>query len=138
MKFLYEVIINALLFYFFLNFFNGINIAGSNNNILINIGSGLLFGLLIASIPSILKFFKVPVNNGATFLMALIVIFIFMFILQQGIFGLGSIGQTTINLRPIVTSGALKFNPVQTMVLATVLISLSVLGLKSLQKSGGK
>lgn len=137
MKFLYEVIINALLFYFFLNFFNGIRIAGANNNVLINIGSGLLFGALIASIPSILKFFKIQVNNGATFLMALVVVFIFMFILQQGIFGLGSVSATSLDLRPLFKA-KLSFNGVQTMVLATVLISLSVLGIKSLQKSGGK
>lgn len=134
MKFLYETIVFGLLFYFFLNLFSGIRIAGANNSVLLNIAAGLLFGVLIASIPALLKFFKLPVNNGGVFLMALVLIFIFLFILQQGFFDLGDIRRTTINLRPLVRQ-TLTFGSIQTMVLATVVISLSVLGLKSLQKS---
>jgi uncharacterized membrane protein YvlD (DUF360 family) len=130
MKFLYSTIINALLFYFFISVFNGIQIGGANNNLLTNILAGLIFGALIASIPILLKFFKLPVNSGSTFLLALIIVFIFLFLLQQQVANLGSIENTVINFGPFGGKSTLK--PLQTMVAATVTISLGVLGLRSL------
>jgi hypothetical protein len=41
---------------------------------------GLLFGLLMAFLPSILKFFKLPVNAGSLMLIGVVAAFIFYFV----------------------------------------------------------
>jgi hypothetical protein len=133
MKFLYSTLINALLFYFIVSVFSGgIKIAGGSN-ILSNIIAGLLFGALIAAIPTILGFFKLPVTWASTLLMCLILAFAFYFLLFTGFAGLGAIAPTTIVLG--IGSAVIALpTAIQTMVAATVFTAISIVGLDSLQK----
>lgn len=130
-KFIYLVLRNGLLFYFFVTIINGIRIA--DNNVSSNIIAGLLFGILMASVPSILKFFKLPVTSASYMLMALVVSFVFFFILYSEVAGLGAIGRSDINLG--LGGAPIRLLEVQTMVVATVLTALSVAGLEALSKS---
>lgn len=130
MKFIYTTVINALLFFFMVNIFNGIRIG--DGTVAVTIVAGLVFGVFIAAIPTILKFFKLPVTSASTFLVALIVIFIFLFLLYSQFLGMGSLTGTNV----LLASGGARINlgAVQTMVAATVFTSLAVLGLEALSK----
>lgn len=130
-NFLYLTFRNALLFYFIVTVFSGgIRIAGGSN-LLLNIIAGLIFGALMASIPAMLKFFKLPVTNASFLLMCLVVTFIFYFLLFSGFLGLGSIAPTTINFG-FAGAVVVLVGQVQTMVAATIATALGVVGMEAL------
>jgi hypothetical protein len=94
MKNLYVVLRNFLLFFFLVNVFSGVSITqGLFGKVLV----GLIFGVLMALVPTILAFFKLPVNFGGSFLLSLVICFIYFFLIKIQFLALGSIGGTTVN-----------------------------------------
>ncbi|BCX14195.1 MAG: hypothetical protein KatS3mg085_727 [Candidatus Dojkabacteria bacterium] len=77
--FLYVTLRNTLLFFFLISLFQD-TIAVRNNTMVDKIFVGLLFGLLMASLPIILKFFKLPVNAGSLILIGVVAAFLFYFV----------------------------------------------------------
>lgn len=132
MQFLYRTTLNALIFYFIVNLFKpGIVIAGGENlgaNLLV----GILFGLLVASIPFVLGFFKLPNSAAASILLSLVLIFLFFFALSTGFAGLGAIAPTVISLGAGFTF--VFPTSTQTMVAATIITSIIVVGMENLRK----
>jgi len=61
------------------------------------LGVALIFGLITAFTPNILKFFKLPVNLGSTFLITLIFTFLYLF-LQISVFNLINLTGQNINI----------------------------------------
>ncbi len=79
MRNLYVLIRNMLLFFFLVVVFSG-PLLIRNGTFLDKLLVGLLFGLFMMLIPNVLKFFKLPVNNGSLLLMGVIVAFLFFFV----------------------------------------------------------
>ena len=77
MKDSYRFVRNTILFYF-IAILIGVNLTLPTSfaeKLLV----GMLFGVATTLIPHILKFFKLPVNEGSTFLMGMILAFIYFF-----------------------------------------------------------
>jgi uncharacterized membrane protein YvlD (DUF360 family) len=130
-RLIYTTLRNALLFFFFVTAINGIKIAGSSN-LLSSVVAGLIFGAFIAGIPTVLKFFKLPVTYASTFLLALIFSFIFFFLLYSGVGGFGSVTRSEINLG--IGTAPIVLSAIQTLVVSTVVTSLSVVGFQILSR----
>lgn len=132
MQFVYRTILNALIFYFIVNLFSpGIAIAGGSN-LGMNLLCGLLFGMLMAVVPFVLGFFKLPNSTAAEMLLSLVIIFGFFFLLSIGFAGLGQIRPTVISL-----GAGFTFNfptVMQTVVGATATTALIVVGMENLRR----
>lgn len=94
MKAIPTIIRSLLLFFFFASIFSGVSIT---QGLIGKIAAGVIYGLIIFSVPMVLGFFKLPDNFGAMFLLATIMSFIYFFLIKIGLLGLGSIGATTID-----------------------------------------
>lgn len=79
MRNLYIVFRNVLVFCFVIVVFGASNIL-KDNSVASILGVGIVFGVSMMLVPNILKFFKLPVNNGSHFLMSIIISFLFFFI----------------------------------------------------------
>jgi|GEM_PF-4971043 len=132
MQFLFRTILNALIFYFVVSLFKpGILIAGGEN-LSANLLIGILFGLVMGSVPFILGFFKFPNSVAGNILVSLVLIFLFFFALSTGFAGLGGIAPTVISL-----GAGLTFvlpTSTQTMVAATIVTAIIVVGMENLRK----
>jgi hypothetical protein len=78
MKFVYVTLVNMLLFFFIVTVFSGITVRGGS--FLEKVWVGLLFGVFMAGVPHVLKFFKLAVSSGSLLLMGVVMSFIFFFI----------------------------------------------------------
>lgn len=82
MNFLYKTFVNITVFYFLVILFNGvlgILMPGANTFIVIAIPA-IIYGLLMAALPSIVTFFKIKVNTGVLLLGGIVVNFLFYFL----------------------------------------------------------
>jgi hypothetical protein len=132
MQFIYRTILNALIFYFIVNLFAPGIVIASGNNLGLNLLSGVLFGMLLAAVPFVLGFFKLPNSTAAEILLSLVFIFMFFFLLSIGFAGLGTVKPTYISLGAGVT---FNFPTVmQTVVGATAVAALAVVGMENLRK----
>jgi hypothetical protein len=130
MKNLYVVIVNALLFFFIVQIVNGIRI--SNGTVISTIFVGLLFGLTMMMVPIILRFFKISVTTGSRMLLALVLSFLFFFLIHTGFASIGKITGSTINFGigdPIKLAGSLE-----TLMVASIVSALSSIGLQRLSE----
>jgi hypothetical protein len=130
MKNLYIVVVNALLFFFIAQIVNGIKI--SNGTVISIILVGLLFGLTMMMVPIILRFFKISVTTGSKMLLALVLSFVFFFLIHTGFAGIGRITGSTINFGigdPIRLAGSLE-----TLMVASIVSALSSIGLQRLSE----
>lgn len=80
MKNFYRVVRSIALFYFIASLFAQVLRFTEGNNFQGIFVSALIFGLLVAALPSILNFFKIKENNGALLLVGLVVNFLFYFV----------------------------------------------------------
>ena len=85
MRNIYIAFRNLLVFVFVVSVF-GIESILKDTSVQTLIGAGLIYGILVMLIPNILKFFKLPVNNGSIFLVNLLLSCLFFF---SGIYILG-------------------------------------------------
>lgn len=92
----YITLRNALLFFFVINVFSGIDIKGGN--LAANISTALIFGILMTLIPFMLGFFRINVNLGSRFLLSAVVNFIVFLLIYTGLWEIGSIGGSVIDL----------------------------------------
>lgn len=138
MKKAYVVIVNALLFYYLVSIFNGVAIKG--NSIISVTLVGIVFGLVMMSVPSILQFFKITNTTGAKLLLSLVLSFIFFFILHSGVGNIASIGKTTINLDLTKKAEIVLNSALQTLVIVSILSAFASVGLQKLSQGslGGK
>jgi len=67
-----------LLFFFIIAMFTNVRV--QEGTFLDKALVGILFGIFMALVPSILKFFKLPVNGGSLFIMGLVMSFVFYFV----------------------------------------------------------
>jgi len=97
MKNLYLILRNLMVFTFIVVIFGSNNIIKDNSvsSILL---VGLLFGIVMMLIPSVLKYFKLPITPSTVFVMSLIFSFLFYFL-----------GLYVFNLINIPSSGVLDF-----------------------------
>lgn len=79
MKEVYVTLRNMLLFFFIVAVFSG-TIIVRNNTVADKVIVGLVFGLVMAFLPMILKFFKLPVNTGSLLLVGIVFSFLFYFL----------------------------------------------------------
>lgn len=79
MKDVYVILRNMLLFFFLVAIFDG-TIVVMENTVVDKTLVGLGFGLVMMLLPNMLKFFKLPVNNGSMLLLGVIVSFAFYFV----------------------------------------------------------
>ena len=122
----YMVIVNALLFYFVVAIVNGVKIRGG---LLIDvIVASLIFGILMASITWILKFFKITVNLPSKLLMSIVLSFVFFFLIYNGILGIGSIGASVVDFG-LGGASALKFDAVGTLIFVSIVSGVGSAGL---------
>lgn len=75
----YKIIQNLLIFFFVWAIFRKSLLIGGGQFI-DELTAAIIFGVLISFTPNLLKFFKLPVNWGSTFLITLIVTFLYLFI----------------------------------------------------------
>lgn len=80
MRNIYRAARGIALFYFIASLFAGILAFTDGNNFQGIFVSAMVFGVLVAALPSILSFFKIQENNGALLLVGLVVNFLFYFI----------------------------------------------------------
>lgn len=127
----YVVLRNALLFFFIVTAIDGIIIAGGT--LAEKIIVALVYGLLIMFIPFLLGFFKITKNFWSQMLMAVIISFIFFFLMYNGAFGIGSIrgGVTDIGIANMV----LRLDAIGTLIVASLSSALASIGLDSLSRS---
>lgn len=97
MRAVYEVVINALVFFFIVTVFNGVQLNGSST-LLAKIVAAIIFGLVMLAVPNILKAMKIPDTTGARLLLGLVLSFAFFFILYTGVGSVATIGGSTIDL----------------------------------------
>lgn len=79
MRELYVTLRNMLLFFFIVAVFSG-TIVVRDNTVVDKILVGLAFGAVMASLPMLLKFFKLPVNTGSLLLVGIVFSFLFYFL----------------------------------------------------------
>jgi len=79
MRTVYVILRNMLLFFFLVVIFGGA-LRINRGSVLDELIVALVFGIFMAVIPNILKFFKLPVNAGSLILMGIIVSFVFFFV----------------------------------------------------------
>lgn len=79
MNSLYLIFKNVLVFCFVVVVFGSSNIL-INNSVASIIGVGIVFGIFMILVPTILKSLKLPVTNGSVFVMSIIVSFFFFFV----------------------------------------------------------
>lgn len=79
MKEVYVTLRNMLLFFFIVAVFSG-TIIVRNNTVADKVIVGLVFGLVMAFLPMMLKFFKLPVNTGSLLLVGIVFSFLFYFL----------------------------------------------------------
>ncbi len=131
MKNLYVVLVNTLLFFFIATVIDGISISGGT--VLSIVLVGVIFGVLMMLIPAILKFFKISVNTGSRMLMALVMSFLFFFLLHSGFGGIATITGSSIDLglgsAPIKLAGSLE-----TLMVAALTTALASVGLQRLSE----
>lgn len=80
MKNVYRVVRSIMLFYFLASLFAQILVFPNGNTLQGIFLPALIFGVLVAALPTILGFFKINDNNGALLLGGLVVNFIFYFL----------------------------------------------------------
>lgn len=97
MRKLFTILINLLIFFFLLGIFNNAFSIVGGDTVVNKLIIGLIFAVLMAIVPNIIKFFKVEVNTASTFLVSLLLSFIFYY-LSIYILGLISVNLTTIDL----------------------------------------
>lgn len=130
-KKVYYVIVNMLLLYFILGLVNGISVNGGN--LAMNVMIGLVFGLLMAYTPEILKFFKISVNTWSSLLISIVVSFIFFFV-TSSLLHLVAFGATSTNLG--FADMVLKLpDALSTLIFVSLVSALGSVGLKQLGKS---
>lgn len=126
---IYEVIINLLLFYFLTSVVNGV--AVREGNLLSTILVGVVFGVLMATVPNILQFFKITVNVWSSILIAVVLSFIFMFVLST--LGIAVFSAATIDLG--IPGLVITLNdPITSLLFLSVLSAVLSVGLKQLGK----
>lgn len=126
---IYEVIINLLLFYFLTSVVNGV--AVREGNLLSTILVGVVFGVLMAAVPNILQFFKITVNVWSSILIAVVLSFIFMFVLST--LGIAVFSAATIDLG--IPGLVITLNdPITSLLFLSVLSAVLSVGLKQLGK----
>lgn len=82
MKNVYKAFVNIFIFYFLVSLFNGvlgILMPGANTFVVILIPA-IIYGILVAALPTILGFFKIKENTGALLLGGVVVNFLFYFL----------------------------------------------------------
>lgn len=82
MNMLYKTFVNIAIFYFLIILFNGvlsILMPGANTFIVVAIPA-IIYGLLMAGLPSIVSFFKIKVNTGILLIGGIVVNFLFYFV----------------------------------------------------------
>jgi hypothetical protein len=131
MKNVYVVLVNTLLFFFIATIINGIRITGGSVLSIILVGG--LFGLLMMSVPLILRFFKISVTTGSRMLLALVLSFLFFFFLHSGFMGIAKIVGSSIDLGigggPIKLAGSLE-----TLMVASLTAALASVGLQRMSE----
>lgn len=136
MKNIFTVVLNMLLFFFIVGVLSpAITVKGfiAGTSVLNSVIIGLIFGIFMMLIPNILKFFKLPINNGSLFLMGIIVSFAFFF-LGIYLFNFISVNATSVDLGvPLLTSIRLQDRTVALVFLSIVSTALSI-GMEVLNK----
>lgn len=131
MKNIFVVIVNALLFFFIASLINGIRVSGGT--VLATTLVGIVFGILMASVPAILKALKISVTTGAKLLLSLVLSFLFYFLLHSGLGDVASITGSSIDLGigtdPIVLAGSLE-----TLVVGSIISALASVGMQRLSE----
>jgi hypothetical protein len=80
MKNVYKTLVNLLAFFFIVSLFINVLIIKGGNDFSNVILPALIFGVLVAALPSILNFFKIKESTGALLLGGLVVNFIYYFV----------------------------------------------------------
>lgn len=91
-----RIIQNILVFFFIWAIFRKSVLIGGGLFV-DELGAAVIFGVITAFTPNILKFFKLPVNGGSTFLITLILTFLYLF-LQFSVFNVINLTRQSINL----------------------------------------
>lgn len=122
----YKTILNILIFFFVWSIFRKAMIIGGGVFI-DEFSAALIFGILTAFTPNVLKFFKLPVNGGSTLLITLILTFLYLF-LQISVLNFMNLTGQSINLGiDLIGSIELQDKTYALVVLSVTLSALSVL-----------
>lgn len=78
MYYVYVTLRNMLLFFFLVSVFSG-TILVRDNTVFDKVLVGVIFGIVMAALPAMLKFFKLPLNTGTLLLVGTIASFLFFF-----------------------------------------------------------
>lgn len=97
MKYLYDTLQSTFIFYFIAILFQDIMILG-NNEFSDYLVPGIIFGVIIASLPFLLTFFKLGANTGSIILGSVVIVFMYYFI-----------GYYFLDLFAIAASGSVDF-----------------------------
>lgn len=91
-----RIVQNILVFFFVWAIFRKSVLIGGGQFV-DELGAAIVFGIITAFTPNILKFFKLPVNGGSTFLITLILTFLYLF-LQFSVFNVINLTRQSLNL----------------------------------------
>lgn len=122
MKKVYRAILNILIFFFVWSIFRKTMLIGGGLFI-DEFGVALIFGIITAFTPNVLKFFKLPVNGGSTFLITLILTFIYLFF-QISVFNVIILTGQSINLGIDLVGSIVLEDKTYALVLISVLLSV--------------
>ncbi len=133
MKTVFIVLLNMLLFFFLVGIF-GNALQVSRGTLIDKVIVGLIFGIFMAMIPSMLKFFKLPVSGGSLLLMGIIVSFVFFFL------GMYIFNFIVISPKSSITFGIPFIDPINlpdrtfTLVFLSLVAAFSSIGLQLMEK----
>ena len=129
---LYTVIVNALLFFFIISVFNGVQL--TSGTLLAKVFVSVIFGVLIMLIPNVLGILKINDSTGARLLVSLVISFLFFFVLYAQVGNLARVTASSIDLGFGPGSVISLPGAVETLIAAAVLSAFASAGLQSLSK----
>jgi hypothetical protein len=128
----YRIVLNILIFFFVWAIFEKSILIGGGQFV-DKLGAALVFGLITAFVPNILKFFKLPVNTGSTFLITLILTFLYLFI-QLSVFNTMNLTGQSVNLGIDLIGQIQIQDKTNALVLLSLLLSSLSVGIDFLKK----
>ena len=97
MRKVFLVLLNLLIFFFVIGIFGSAFSITGGDTIINRLAIGLVFAVLMAFVPNVLKFFKIQINFASMFLVTILLSFLFFF-LALYFFGVISINAVTIDI----------------------------------------